>query len=219
MTSRSLLLARFFALPLFAGLLFASTAQAREPLHPRWLLDAAIGVSAPVADSNYTTFADPTFKFSLRTGAELWLTHLIGVAPELTIDLFPVKTDDYTYRRIVGIDTPFARFRALAGARLLIAFPKDIGAFFARFGLGLDYLWGSEQGNVGPVLLRANFSSTAFTLEPGFGAQFRVTRWGVVGATLGFPVAFHDFGRADAANIRSFTAVDADFLVFFGLRL
>ncbi len=207
-----------------ALLLLAAPASAKQ-LKVVGIAEGALGVSIPAADSDYRRFASPTFKLSLRGGAELWLSDLIGVAPDLQIDLIPVKTNDATYRSgNFGVDTPFFRARFLFGARLLIAlsrrFPLD--AFF-RFAIGADYLTGSETAsfNVGPIRGGGtiNLSSTAFTLEPGFGLQFRFLRYGAAGVYAGFPVAFHDFGRADAGNVRSFTAVDVDLLGFIGARI
>jgi hypothetical protein len=201
------------------ALVMAPSVASAGKLKVQFLGDAALGVSIPVGDSTYNKFADPTFKFSVRAGAEIWLTDRIGIAPELTVDFIPVKTDDSTYRpnTFVQADTPFSRYRVLAGARLLINF--GIGAAFARFGLGVDYLTGYEQGSGFGATVRLNRSSTAFTGEPGFGVQFKVLKICMVGATVGFPIAAHDFGSADPFNIRSFTAVDADLLGFFGVRV
>ena len=55
------------------------------------LVDANIGVSIPVGDSNWNKFADPTFKLSLVGGAELWLNRRFGVAPYLQLDFIPVS--------------------------------------------------------------------------------------------------------------------------------
>ena len=200
-------------------MLLASAAPAgADKLKWNGLFDAAVGVSIPVGDSNYNRFADPTFKLSLRGGAEIWLTNRFAVAPELALDFIPVKTDDGTFRPAgAGIDTSFFRFRVLAGARLL--WNLGICALFARFGIGLDYITGSERASILGLNINLNLSSTAFTLEPGVGVQFHFLKYGIAGGTLGFPVAFHNFNKNDAANNSAFTAVDLDILAFAGARI
>lgn len=197
-----------------------ATAEAAGLASVRGVVEADLGASIPAADSSYKKFADPTFKFSLRGGAELWLdartARHFGVMPEAQIDLIPVKTSDGTYRGLIGIDTPFGRFRFLFGFRALYDF--GIGAAYVRFALGADYLTGTEQASFGTFTARTSFSSTAFTLEPGMGVHFRFLRYGIAGAYVGFPVAFHDFGRTDAGGVRSFTAVDVDLLATLGAR-
>lgn len=211
-------------LAITAVILLAAPVQAKQ-LTVVGIAEGAPGISIPVADSDYRRFASATFKLSLRGGAELWLSELIGVAPDLQIDLIPVKTNDGTYRSgNFGVDTPFFRARFLVGARFLIALAKRLPfAAFFRFAVGADYLTGSETAsfNIGPIRGGGtlNLSSTAFTLEPGFGLQLRFLRYGAAGVYAGFPVAFHDFGRTDAANIRSFTAIDVDLLGFIGARI
>jgi hypothetical protein len=184
--------------------------------------EGALGVSIPAGDSDYRNFASATFKFSLRGGLELWLFKRFGFAPEAQLDLFPVKTNDGTYRTVVngttiGVDTPFARYRFLIGGRFLFDF--GIGAAYARFLVGADYLTGSEQASLGGFTIRTGFSSTAFTLQPGVGVQFRFLRFMTAGASFDLPVAFHDFGRRDAGGIQSFTAIDVDLLATIGFRI
>jgi len=204
-------------------MLLLSTAAHADRLVLHGYGEGALGVSVPAGDSTYRNFASATFKFSLRGGVELWLFKKFGFAPEAQVDLIPVKTNDATYRNTVingttyGVDTPYGRYRFLVGGRFLFDF--GIGAAYARFLVGADYLTGSESGTVGPITVRENFSSTAFTLQPGVGVQFRFLKYMTAGASFDLPVAFHDFGRADAANIRSFTAIDVDLLGTIGFRI
>jgi hypothetical protein len=189
--------------------------------------EGALGAAIPANDLDYQHFASPTFVFSLRGGLELWLFKRFGFAPEAQIDLIPVKTNDDTYRGIVingtrfGADTPFGRYRFLVGGRFLADF--GVGATYVRFLVGADYLAGSEQLSVDLGGFRANvrypFSSTAFTLQPGVGIQFRFLRYAIAGLSVDLPVAFHSFAQPDLAGIRSFTAIDFDLLGTIGFRL
>ena len=184
--------------------------------------EGAIGASVPVSDDAYKKFAQATFKFSLRGGLELWLFKKFGFAPELQIDLFPIKTNDGTYRAVVngttvGVDTPFGRYRVLFGGRFIFDF--GIGSAFARFLIGADYINGDESGTLFGVTVRSSFSSTAFTLQPGVGVNFRFLKYMTAGLSLDLPVAFHDVGRNDAAGIQKFDAIDIDILGTVGFRI
>jgi hypothetical protein len=212
---------RRFVKTVILAVVLLGGSDAIAKLNGKFLLDVAPGVTIPVGDSDYNRFVDPTFKFSLRLGGEIWFSPQFGIAPEFTLDLIPIKTDDHTYRPFngAGADTPFGRVRGLLGSRLLLGFPP-YGAFFFRLALGVDYITGSEQASVGPFSASISFSSTAFTVEPGVGVQFKITRYGVVGLMIDFPVAVqHDFGKTDAGGIRKFTAVDIDLLFFIGARI
>jgi hypothetical protein len=174
--------------------------------------DLAQGVSIPVADSQYTSYADPSYKISFRFGVEFPLLPRLHIAPELSLDVIPVNTDDDRFQRL-GVDARFNRVRLLFGARLIIPFgnvERPIGDFFARIGIGLDYTAGSLTvlGNV------TNTSSTGFAFEPGFGVDFRVFRVLYLGASLGFPIGTAAFTN----NLGNFTAVDFDVMFFVGVH-
>lgn len=207
------------ALVLVLALLTPWTASGRERLKARFLLDAAPGLTVPIGDADYDRLFDPTFKFSLRIGAELWPTKLIGVAPEVVLDGIPMNANDAVFQPVTfaGVDASFGRFRAVFGARLLINF--GIGAVFLRFGVGVDYLGGSVRANLTgqPIGNAINQSSTGFTADPAIGVQFGFLRYGVAGAQLGFPVALHDFDGS--GNQRGFVAADLDILGFVGVRI
>jgi len=178
---------------------FAAT-PARAEVHGRFLFDAAPGVSIPLADRTYRGEFSASFKLSLRMGGEFWFgaARKVGIAGEVATDFEPL-----TYSGVD--DTHFGRIRALVGLRFLIAF--KIGAIWLRAATGLDYIIGSQPGN-------AYLQSYAYTVEPGFGIQFRITRRGVIGFSAGFPVAFPSFDQRP-----TFTSIDADLLVFIGARI
>jgi hypothetical protein len=206
-----------------------TTARA-EPVAVRGFVEAALGVAIPVGDAGYRRFASPTFAPSLRGGVELWVSRRWAVAPELQLDGMVVNTNDDTYRPLTfdgapayDVDTPFSRWRALAGARVVVDF--GFGAAVARLLVGVDHLTGSEQAtrlawvseaDIPPQ--RFDFSSTGFTVQPGIGVQLRFARYGIAGLSLELPVAFQQFNREDAAHLRSFTTVDLDVLATIGYR-
>jgi hypothetical protein len=209
------------------SLLLTVTSARADRLQLHGFGEGALGASIPVGDDDYRHFASATFAFSLRGGLELWLFKHMGFAPEVQIDFIPVKTNDDTYRGLVingtryGIDTPFGRYRFLVGGRFIYDF--GFVAPYARFLVGADYLTGSEQVSidVGPLRgnVRYDFSSTAFTLQPGIGVQFRFLRYAIAGLSIDLPVAFHSFGKSDAVGTNSFTAIDLDLLATIGFRL
>ena len=123
--------------------------------------EGALGVSIPVADSSWNTFADATFKFSLRGGLELWLFQRVGFAAEAQIDFIPVKTDDGTYRpnNLIRIDTPFSRFRFLFGGRFLF-----------DFGMGVDE-HGRFKGHLKATGVRPKFAEKLADLGIRLGQE------------------------------------------------
>jgi hypothetical protein len=136
----------------------------------------------------------------LRMGGEFWFgaARKVGIAGEVATDLEPL-----TYRGVD--DTHFGRIRALVGLRFLIAF--KLGAIWLRGATGLDYIIGTQRS--GPYL-----TSLAYTVEPGFGIQFRISRKGVIGFSAGFPIAFPSFDTRP-----TFTSIDCDLLIFIGARI
>jgi hypothetical protein len=174
------------ALLIVAG--FARPAEARR-VDARFFMDFAPGIAVPIADAPWRAYTSPSFKFSLRVGAELWLARGFGIAGEVDLDPEPLITTD----RVQG------RFRGMVGFRLLFGF--GIGAFFIRHAIGADYISRIPSGNI----LEAQ---AALAVEPGVGVQFRVIRHMVVGFTVDFPVGF----------FQSLTAVDVQFLGFLGAR-
>jgi hypothetical protein len=219
----------------FAVAFTSSLACADEPLL-RGYVEAALGASVPIADSNYRNFAQATFKPSLRGGLELRVFKRLAVAPELQLDIVPVKTNDSTYRptHLVGIsdgvyvDTSFVRYRVLGGVRFILNF--GVVAAFARFLVGVDYLNGSEgepfsvHGTGRMMYFSLPLSSTAFTVQAGIGVQFRFLKYGIAGLSIDLPTANHDFGFAngypkrDLVNIHSLKALDVDLLTTIGFR-
>ena len=211
--------------------LVSSLASGVEKLQLHGYAEVAPGVSIPVSDGNYKNFADPSFKFSLRGGVELWLFKRIGFAPEAQIDFIAVNTNDGTFQnahidfagvRYDGINASYGRYRFLIGGRFLFDF--GIGAAYARFLVGADYLTGSESETVmtpaGTLNHTEGFSSTAFTLQPGVGVLFRFAKYFQAGMSFDAPVAFHNFNNRDeyAIGNASFTSVDIDILGVFGFR-
>jgi hypothetical protein len=210
---------------LLTGVLLALAPAARaERLEIHGYGEGALGVTIPVSDGNWKNFADPTFKFSLRGGVELDLLKKdkfgFGFAPEAQIDLIPINANGNTFRNIgqITINASFGDYRFLIGGRFLFDF--GIGAAYARFLVGADYLTGSETAAVGQFAGTANYSSTAFTLQPGVGVQFRFLKYGIAGVSLDVPVAFHQFGRNEpATGGGSFNAISFDILGTIGFRI
>jgi hypothetical protein len=193
------------AIVLMAVLTTAGAAEARRggPF-ARFLFDAAPGVSIPIGNSDYTDEATATFRLSLRFGAEIWFNRIIGIAPEADFDvgpfLFSSHFPDYNPR--------WVRLRGLGGMRLLIGF--GVGAVFFRLAMGVDGIVGQYPNQD----KRQTWSS--FTVEPGFGVQFRFARHGVVGGTVEFPIAFYDELTPPNHNPLQ---VDCSLLFFIGARI
>lgn len=199
---------------------FGGRAHAYNDLKVAFMGDFVQGISIPIADGNYRKFADPSYKLGVRLGAVFYINRQLGVAPEGEFDFIPINTNDGTYQNN-GLDAQFYRVRALVGGRVIV--PFGIGSFYARVGIGVDYITGSIGVNV-PIVGRVStgYTSTGFTFEPGFGVQFNVHKHLVVGITTGFPIAAHDTGSSHPLtnlNNSSFTAVDIDFLAVLGVRL
>lgn len=209
------LLALLFAV---SSLLCGRTTQAAEKT--AFMLDLASGVAIPIADDNYTKFADPSFKLSLRAGVIFYITRNFGVAPELQFDYIPVNTDDGTFRKTIDVDAKANRIRALAAGRFII--PFGIGSVYFRLGLGVDYITASYTVSGAGLSTSTSRNSTAFTIEPGLGVQFNIAPHIVVGLYAGFPIApSHDvavtIGGVDLVPGR-FTATDLDLLATIGFR-
>jgi hypothetical protein len=168
-------------LAIVAGLIALSISTAAEA-RGRFLFDAAPGITVPIGDGSWRGATGPIFKMSLRFGGEFWLNRVIGIAGEGDLDLEPVMYS--------GAD-PGARVRGLVGFRLLIGFPRHIGAFFLRNAIGVDYL----ASDTGPLALRSG--EAALAVEPGLGLQFHFVRRGMVGFAVDFPIGFFQFLAAD----------------------
>jgi len=162
--------ALLLSLALLAG--GGGAAHARG-VNARFLMDFLPGVSIPIADGAWRADADPSFKFSVRTGAELWFNRRFAFAGEIDLDLSPLMFDD---GGVAG------RVRALAGFRLVFGF--RVGAFFIRQALGVDFI--SDRAPLNGRLRGV----TALAVEPGVGLQFRFARRGVAGFVMDFPTAF-----------------------------
>jgi hypothetical protein len=175
------------------AMLWSATAQARG-VNAKFLMDFLPGLSVPIADGTWRGEADPSFKFSLRTGAELWFTRGFAFAGEIDLDVSPQMRDDGT---VAG------RVRALAGFRLVFGF--GVGAFFIRHAIGLDYATTTLPT---PGRIRG---SVSLGVEPGIGLQFRFARRGVAGFVMDFPTAFYD-------NTSAFI-MDVQLLGLIGLRI
>jgi hypothetical protein len=156
--------------------LLSSTASAHaRGVNAKFLMDFLPGLSVPIADGTWRGEADPSFKFSLRTGAELWFSRGFAFAGEIDLDISPQMRDNGT---VAG------RVRALAGFRLVFGF--GVGAFFIRHAMGLDY---STTQLPSPGRIRG---AVNFAVEPGVGLQFKFARRGVAGFVMDFPTAFYD---------------------------
>jgi hypothetical protein len=190
-------------------LLCAAPASAAE--EHGLFIDLAQGVAIPVGDDDYVKFADPSYQFALRVGWELPVAERLRIAPEAALGFVAVHTDDVTFQNR-GVDASFYRVRALFGPRFVV--PFGVGAFFWRLGFGVDYLWGTQRLSLAGASV-TEFSSTAFGFVPGLGVQFRVVRHLVLGLTVDFPIAGHDFG----VNRTAFTAVDCELSALAGFRL
>jgi opacity protein-like surface antigen len=183
-----------------------------------------IGVSAPLADSRFTAFADPTFKVGMHFGWELALHKYFLLAPELNLDIMPVNTDDSTFNaNNAHFDATFTRVRFLVGGRFSLRFGK--AEPFMRIGFGLDYIGGHV---LPPIGNQRDFSTTAFSFKPALGFQYEVAKYFLVGGELAFPIgAGHNFGQVDLyfngltqrnnAPLQ-FTAADIEVALFAGFR-
>ncbi len=159
-------------LAIVAALLWSAAAQARG-VNAKFLMDFLPGLSVPIGDPSWRNTADPSFKFSVRTGAELWFSHKFAFAGEVDVDLQPQMLDDGT---VAG------RVRAMLGFRLVFGF--GVGAFFLRHALGVDYI-STALPRIGRVA-----GTVGLAVEPGLGLQFRFARRGVAGFVMDFPTAF-----------------------------
>lgn len=171
------------------GALAQSTPASARGVDARFLMDFAPGITVPIAGAGYAASTGPSFKFSLRTGAELWFNRVFGIAGDGDLGFSPMMSSG----------GPTFRFRGLVGLRLLIGF--RVGAFFIRQAIGVDYIAGTLRS------LSVLDGTSALAVEPGFGVQFRFIRHGVVGFALDFPVGFFNF-----------LAADVQMLAFLGLR-
>jgi hypothetical protein len=183
-------------------LVAAGIAEARPTKSDAFVADVGNGVSIPIADSDYNRFADPAYKFALRAGYVFRLTDVIGIAPELGLDVIAVNTDDGTFGN-TAFD--WARVRAIGGARLFVY--HRLGYAFARVAVGLDY----STGRFGAFGFSTSTSSTGFAFVPEIGAAFKVYKILYVGLTLGFPVGTFSFNRA-VGSATTFVGADVDLL-------
>jgi hypothetical protein len=168
---------------------FAQEAAARR-VNAKFLLDFAPGIQVPIATAGYVAEVEPTFKHSLRIGAELWINRRFGIAGEGDFGLSPILFDDG------GLG---ARVRFLLGFRLLFGF--RVGAFFLRHAIGLDHAVRNVRAPQPGI--------SSLGVEPGFGLQFYFARRGVAGFGVDLPTAF---------NNNTFS-MDIQFLGFIGLRI
>jgi hypothetical protein len=178
---------------ILALLLGSAIAHARGA-NAKFLIDFAPGVTFPIGPTGpggWPEAGDPSFKHSIRIGAELWFNRRFAFAGEGDFDVSPQMFDD---------GRVFARVRGMIGFRLVFGF--GVGAFFLRHCIGADYLVRRVSPPNGDISL---------ALEPGFGLQFRFARYGVAGFAIDFPTAIR-FGPAD------FT-MDVQFLGFIGVRI
>jgi opacity protein-like surface antigen len=199
-------------------LLCARTTNAAERLKVGLMMDFVTGVTVPIGDGDYKSFADASFKMGLRLGAVIYINDRFGIAPEGEFDFIPLepdKTDFPSSSGTLNVSTSIYRERGLFGARYIYNF--GIGSAYLRTMIGVDHIGGTTSASFGGIGGSGDFSSTGFTLEPGAGVQFNIVKHLVVGFTTGFPIAFHNFGNNN--NSRKFTAVDIDFMGVVGLRL
>lgn len=164
----------------------STSAQARPIVHP--LVDGVVGVSVPVAGSGYSDVFYPSPVFGLHVGAEIWLGHHIGLAPELALDGGP-----FISQHTSGVTT--GRFRFQPGLRVLFGFGRG-HAFFLRWLFGGEIFAYGPGGREGAGQLNLGFAT-----EPGAGMQFRVARHAVLGFVLGVPVGVHTFGNVTVSNV------------------
>jgi hypothetical protein len=169
----------------------AKPAEARR-INGKFLMDFAPGISVPIANDSWTHYADPSFKFSLRIGGELWFTRHFAFAGEVDLDPQPqMRTDGAVLGRV----------RTLVGFRLVFGF--GIGAFYIRHAIGVDWLQDVPT-------LNPRSGEAVLAVEPGVGLQFHVARHLVVGFDNAFPIGFFH---------NPLLAVDVQFLGFLGLRI
>jgi hypothetical protein len=201
----------------------AAPAGARGRTRVEGVIGGAVGVTIPAGDSEYTRFADPTVKFSIRGGAHIFLTERFALAPVGILDLSPMNNDVSTFRPtgIAGVKPLYGRFRFLAGIHFLVAF--KFGAFYVGPAFGIDGITGTEQAhinnnNVGDPVSR---STVAFTLQPETGVMFYPAKRLYVGFHFAVPIAVaHGFGRSSLDPFpNNFHAVDVDLLATIGARL
>ena len=175
------------------ALLFSTTAAHARGVNAKFLLDLLPGITVPIALPGYVAEAEPSFKHSIRVGAELWFNRRFAFAGETDLDVSPMMLDSGD---VMG------RVRWLVGFRLVFGF--GVGAFFLRHAIGLDYattqLRWRPSGNL------------SMAVEPGLGLQFRFARYGVAGFVMDFPTAF-SFGGNDSF------AMDVQFLGLIGVRI
>jgi hypothetical protein len=168
------------------ALLVASPSFARSAAG--FLVDGVVGVSVPVADSNWADTYYPGPIFGLHLGAEVWLARHVGLAPEMALDGGPL-IDKGSGRATAG------RFRMQPGLRVLIGFGGGHALFF-RWLIGAELLAYGPGGTLG-----AGAVNVGFATEPGFGMQFRVARHAVIGFVLGVPIGVHSLEAPSEANV------------------
>jgi opacity protein-like surface antigen len=196
----------------------ASTAHAEKVT---FMLDLAGGITIPIADDDYKSFTDTSFKLSLRPGAVFYINRHFGAAVEGELAWVPVNSNDTNFEDN-NIDARFHRVRLLGGGRFIV--PFGIGSVYVRAALGLDHLTGSiTVPKSGPIRRSFSSSSTAFTFEPGLGVQFNVVRHLVVGLYCGFPIQTDQNLRFTVINgvstTTTFQPFDVDILAVIGFRL
>jgi hypothetical protein len=179
-------------------------------------IDAGGGLAIPLADNHWNDIADTSFKFHLQLGYEIPVHKLVLVAPEISLAIVPVNTDDHTFQDN-RLDATFTRFRFLAGGRVGLRLGRVVP--YLRLGLGVDYLSGSVSFTVLGFTQTQSYTSTAFVIEPAVGAYIEIIHYLVTGIQLGFPVAFHDVGNnRSLAGTQKFTAFDLEIIGFIGFR-
>lgn len=144
-----------------------------------FLADGSLAVDIPFAGAPHRDEFYPSPTIGLTLGAELWLSHRIGLAPVFVLDGGPLIP-----RRTAAVTTGHARLAP--GLRLLFGVGHD-RAVFLQWLLGLDTLVYGPGGSQG-----AGTFDLGVAVEPGVGMQFRVARHAVLGFLVAVPVAVHD---------------------------
>ncbi|MGC4091324.1 MAG: outer membrane beta-barrel protein [Polyangiaceae bacterium] len=158
-----------------------------------------VGLMSPIADDDYETAIDSSFKLGLRVGSGS-----AGRAFDVSYDFTPASDD--INNAIADID--FQRHRVMFGARYVHPInPK--ANFFLRGAIGLDLI--RETGTV----LGQDFSETdlGLGLEVHAGVLFDLSPKLSIGGKLGIPFAFHfdddDPDDPDDSDLE-YTGVDLD---------
>jgi hypothetical protein len=167
----------------------APSAAAQEGDLEGFFIEIPVGIGTPLGDSGNEGMYDSSF----WTGVNLGYLFSIGggtvaIGPALDVQYSPGNVDQNFHEGDGSQDNLYlGRFRAIAGARMLVGFGSAY--MLMRVGVGIDYVHASWDSVVYNAY--AHDSDAAAGMVAGLGMGYRLTDLIGLNFLIDFPIGFH----------------------------